>query len=573
MSEHTEKKYFLGLDIGTDSVGWAVTDSEYRILRRKGKSLWGVRLFDAANTAAERRTFRTNRRRIQRRKQRVRLLQQLFAEEMSKVDPGFFQRMSDSAFWQEDKQEHQIYSLFACKSNLLVNPSRRILHNEEESEEYTDVDYYREYPTIYHLRSALIQEKKEFDLRLVYLAIHHMMKHRGHFLFNGSINNVTSFHMTFQTFVDCLADELGVELECDSEERFAEILKDKHSRKTEKCSGLEELCHIEKSNKQLKELMKLISGMKASLSIIFSDDDLAEIEHNKINFSESDYDDIRLALEDEIQEKVGILDVFHAVYSWAILADILKGGEYEGNSYLSIAKVNAYQKHGKDLCVLKKLVNEYSPDNYKSFFSLAGRDNYCAYAGSLKRKGKKQAIKRCTQEDFYKALKKMLNKMPLEQSEVKDVLLEIENGTFLPLQVSKDNGVIPYQVNKIELEKILQNAERYLTFLKNVDKECGKTVSEKIIDLFEFRIPYYVGPLNTSKGENCWMVRKKEGKIYPWNFDEKVNLDQSAEAFIRRMTNQCTYLIHEDVVPKNSLLYSEFMVLNELNNANYLKFL
>lgn len=63
------------------------------------------------------------------------------------------------------------------------------------------------------------------------------------------------------------------------------------------------------------------------------------------------------------------------------------------------------------------------------------------------------------------------------------------------------------------------------------------------------------------------MVRKKEGKIYPWNFDEKVNLDQSAEAFIHRMTNQCTYLIHEDVVPKNSLLYSEFMVLNELNNV------
>ena len=157
--------------------------------------------------------------------------------------------------------------------------------------------------------------------------------------------------------------------------------------------------------------------------------------------------------------------------------------------------------------------------------------------------------------------------MPAEQSEVKDILLEIENGTFLPLQVSKDNGVIPYQVNKIELKKILQNAERYLTFLKNVDEECGKTVSEKIIELFEFRIPYYVGPLNTARGENCWMVREKEGKIYPWNFDEKVNLDQSAEAFIRRMTNQCTYLIHEDVVPKNSLLYTEFMVLNELNNV------
>ena len=540
--------YFLGLDIGTDSIGWAVTDPEYHILRRKGKALWGIRLFDAANTAAERRTFRTSRRRIQRRRQRIRLLQELFAEEMVKLDPGFFQRLSDSAFWQEDKQEQQIYSLFTC-------------------ENYTDVDYYREYPTIYHLRSALIQEKKEFDLRLLYLALHHLMKHRGHFLFNGSINNVTSFHTTFQTFADCLYDEFDIELECDSEDRFAEILKDKHARKTGKCSELEIICHIEKSNKQLKELFKLITGMKASLSVVFGDDELAEIEHNKISFSESSYDEVRLALEDEIQERTGILDIFHAVYSWAILADILEGGEYEGNSYLSVAKVSTYKKHGDDLRLLRTLVREYCPDHYKSFFSVSGKENYCAYAGTLKKNGKNQPIKRCSQEDFYKALKKLLNQMPTEQPEVKDIFIEIENGTFLPLQVSKDNGVIPYQVNKMELEKILQNAEEYLPFLKNIDEECGKTVSKKIIDLFEFRIPYYVGPLNTAKGENCWMVRKEAGRIYPWNFDEKVDRDQSAEKFIRRMTNQCTYLIHEDVVPKNSLLYSEFMVLNELNNV------
>lgn len=45
--------------------------------------------------------------------------------------------------------------------------------------------------------------------------------------------------------------------------------------------------------------------------------------------------------------------------------------------------------------------------------------------------------------------------------------------------------------------------------------------------------------------------------------DEEV----SAERFIRRMTNKCTYLIHEDVLPKYSLLYSKFEVLNELNNV------
>ena len=93
---------------------------------------------------------------------------------------------------------------------------------------------------------------------------------------------------------------------------------------------------------------------------------------------------------------------------------------------------------------------------------------------------------------------------------------------------------------------------------------CG----EKIQKIFTFRIPYYVGPLNgiRKKGEKSnWAVRK-EGKIYPWNFDEMVDLEASAEQFIRRMTNKCTYLPSEDVLPKYSLLYSKYEVLNELNN-------
>ena len=37
------------------------------------------------------------------------------------------------------------------------------------------------------------------------------------------------------------------------------------------------------------------------------------------------------------------------------------------------------------------------------------------------------------------------------------------------------------------------------------------------------------------------------------------------------MTNKCTYLYGEDVLPKDSLLYSKFMVLNELNNLDVYK--
>ena len=31
------RDYYIGLDIGTSSVGWAVTDENYKLLRAKGK--------------------------------------------------------------------------------------------------------------------------------------------------------------------------------------------------------------------------------------------------------------------------------------------------------------------------------------------------------------------------------------------------------------------------------------------------------------------------------------------------------------------------------------------------------
>ena len=63
-----EREYYLGLDLGTSSVGWAVTDKQYNLIRAKGKDLWGVRLFEEADTAAGRRVYRIARRRREREK-------------------------------------------------------------------------------------------------------------------------------------------------------------------------------------------------------------------------------------------------------------------------------------------------------------------------------------------------------------------------------------------------------------------------------------------------------------------------------------------------------------------------
>ena len=39
-------KYYIGVDIGTNSVGWAVIDENGNLLKKGKHHLWGSRLFD-----------------------------------------------------------------------------------------------------------------------------------------------------------------------------------------------------------------------------------------------------------------------------------------------------------------------------------------------------------------------------------------------------------------------------------------------------------------------------------------------------------------------------------------------
>ena len=98
------KKYYLGLDIGSDSV------EEYNLLKFHGEPAWGATLFDAPASKAERRGYRTARRRLERRKQRVQLVRELFAEEIAKVDGRFYIRQQESALFREDAGD--AYSIF-----------------------------------------------------------------------------------------------------------------------------------------------------------------------------------------------------------------------------------------------------------------------------------------------------------------------------------------------------------------------------------------------------------------------------------------------------------------------------
>lgn len=89
MNNRGEMDYYLGLDIGTESIGWAVTDENYNILKFNGKNMWGSRLFDEALTAAERRTFRTGRRRIQEKNGEYNFFRIYFQRKLQKLTAHF----------------------------------------------------------------------------------------------------------------------------------------------------------------------------------------------------------------------------------------------------------------------------------------------------------------------------------------------------------------------------------------------------------------------------------------------------------------------------------------------------
>lgn len=551
-------EYYLAFDIGTDSVGWAVTDLKYNLERFHGKNMWGVRLFEEGKTAAERRLFRASRRRLQRRKQRINLLQEIFAEEISKVDMGFFHRLKESKYRPEDKNN---------QTNTLFNDAR-----------FKDKDYHAQFPTIFHLRKALIESSSKVDVRLVYLALEHILKNRGHFLFEGQqIDNITSFETAFLPLNEYLREEYdeGNGSECSfSEEnldKVQEVLKNTSMGVKDKSKKIYEILGAE--SKQQKEMVNLICGGTATIKTVLNLEEDTDLEVKKLCFKNMVYEDVRGKILDGLgdADQMTCLDMLKTVFDWSVLADIKKGYDY-----LSSAKVGVYNKHNSDIKTLKCLIKKYYDKSiYNEIFNDVNiNNNYVAYVGMTKKNHKKQVVlnKKCTQEDFCKFVKGYLEKIKSADTEVEQLKLECANLNFAPKQINRDNGVIPYQMHLMELEKILDNAKKYLPFLTEKDSS-GYTGAEKIVKIMTFRIPYYVGPLNDyhkvengAKG-NCWIVKNSNEKIRPWNFEQVVNQEACAEAFITRMTNKCTYLRDADVLPQDSLLYSKFVVLNELNNV------
>lgn len=528
------KPYSIGLDIGTNSVGWSVITDDYKVPSKKmkvlgntdkrfiKKNLIGALLFDEGTTAEARRLKRTARRRYTRRKNRLRYLQEIFAEEMSKVDSSFFHRLDDSFLIPEDKRGSK-YPIFAT----LV----------EEKE------YHKQFPTIYHLRKQLADSKEKADLRLIYLVLAHMIKYRGHFLYEEAFDiKNNDIQKIFNEFISIYDNTFEGSSLSGQNAQVETIFTDKIS-KSAKRERVLKLFPDEKSTGLFSEFLKLIVGNQADFKKHFDLEEKAPLQFSKDTYDE----DLENLLEQIGDDFADLFVAAKKLYDAILLSGILTVTDPSTKAPLSASMIERYENHQKDLAVLKQFIKTNLPEKYVEVFSDQSKDGYAGYIDG-----------KTTQEAFYKYIKNLLSKF-----DGADYFLDkIEREVFLRKQRTFDNGSIPHQIHLQEMNTILRRQGEHYPFLKEN--------KEKIEKILTFRIPYHVGPLARGNRDFAWLTRNSDQAIRPWNFEEIVDKASSAEDFINKMTNYDLYLPEEKVLPKHSLLYETFAVYNELTKVKFI---
>ncbi|USS90223.1 type II CRISPR RNA-guided endonuclease Cas9 [Fructilactobacillus carniphilus] len=349
--------YNLGLDIGTSSIGWAITDENNRLISVKGHYGIGARLFSEGQSAADRRGFRTTRRRLSRRKWRLRLLDEIFDAPIAEVDQSFYPRLRQSSVSPLDPTKKQEFA-----GNILF-----------DDPDFTDQDYHHQYPTIYHLRHDLATEDQKFDVRLIYLAVHHLIKYRGHFLNKadadkfkgGEIDLASAFSQLNEIFAMKQRD--GLELKTTGVNQWVATLTDKKLSKSDRQKQIAGEIFVKgdkdqnQANKKVAtELLKAILGLKAKFNVIFGIQAAANAKEFSLTFNSDDFDDkiadLGSQITDEDQE---ILAILQKLYFAVDLAGILQNSE-DGSMYESVsaAMMGRYKQHCHDLSRLKRMAEQ-----------------------------------------------------------------------------------------------------------------------------------------------------------------------------------------------------------------------
>lgn len=489
-------------------------------------------------------------------------MRDLFEEEIVSIDPTFFERLEWSWVHPDDAQNKQHHY-----GGLLFPDAAK------------NKAFLKRYPTIYHLRDTLAKDTDQHDIREIYLAIHHIIKFRGNFLRSGEISSKNLFNISD---LETLLREFSEITSGIDEDTFAVSSSGltnaltspggTPSKRAEDALEAIDLSKVDKQQKRdltklFKQIFKSLTGNMLDILGLFGIPKTSVKDETlfKFRFTDADAEDKILSVIDTgdlTNDQTDLLQKLYEQFNSIELKRLI------GNSIsISEAKIESYKNHKNAWKLIKhNLRRKMSAKKKKEL-----NNHYLAYLKN------NEDSRRTAQKYFGQLFDSDLATSSLPESDRQTLIKQNNDGTLFPIQRDSENSVIPYQLHLNELREIIARQSKYYPFLTNTFDEAGKP-SNKIEALLKFRVPYFVGPLveptvmeaaGSGNPENHWMARKQDSTepITPWNFSEQVDRDESGRKFISRLTGNDTYLLGEPTLPKQSLLYQEYEVLNELSNV------
>ena len=547
--------YGISLDMGTNSIGWAVVwdsgDKTDQIVVRKGKRLYGARLFDAAVDSSKYRSARSARRTLGKKIWRLNLLKGLLRDYVLKEDKDFFKNLHLT-------QTHK-------GSNILFKDIN-----------YQDKDYFKEFPTIYHLRKALTNPEKIESFkarglyyRFLFLAAHDMLKNRGHFLIASDLDfsNLTNVDDQKATLLNEIVEEVLEFANANSEDE-KEILK--------KEKVIDEInTYFKDKSAKLKNnipgyIYRAIIGNVINFKVLFGVDD-----KTGLTFKKNELNDLNTEV-DEVNHTIEKMFSYFSI----IQAEKILSGKAET---ISDFKIKLFKNHEETTYLLKTLFK--GTDIYKKIFKKDGIYEKFIGNGKGYKSGKKRPLK-AYQDDFIKELNKILTDY-FKNDEIKENLLataESKGPEFKDFAkyLLSDNpnfedvntGYTLYTPTNFEYSREVMN-QLHLAELRQILKcsPLDADTKKNIETLLTFKAEYFLGPLSKNvPGKNQWIVKKpgfENEKITPFNLDQVVDKIKTNKEFIARMKRTCSYLVGEKTMQQETIIYQDYIFFNTVNKLRF----
>lgn len=121
------------------------------------------------------------------------------------------------------------------------------------------------------MRKELIEDASQKDVRLVYLAVANMFKHRGHFLLSGIGSESSKQTITdlYNQVSGLITEEYGISLKTDiAGTDFEQVLCSREYSRTRKSEKVCEILEIKNSDKLKKHLLRACADSVSKLQIL-----------------------------------------------------------------------------------------------------------------------------------------------------------------------------------------------------------------------------------------------------------------------------------------------------------------